>query len=140
MTDRIFIDSNIWCYLFFKDENEKYQIAEKFISDYADNSIFVITYQVINEVTNQLIKKKFSEEKIKENFQYMYEICTIQDFSKDIIMSASSLRQKYSLSFWDSIIVSSAIISNCSILASEDMQNGLKIKNTIIKNIFLKNT
>ena len=68
----------------------------------------------------------------------MYEICTIQDFSKDIIMSASSLREKYSLSFWDSIIVASAIISNCNILASEDMQTGLKINNTTIKNIFKK--
>ena len=52
MTDRVFVDSNIWCYLFFKDENEKYKIAEQFISDNADDSIFVITYQVINEVTN----------------------------------------------------------------------------------------
>jgi len=136
MIDRIFIDSNIWCYLFIQDEQDKYKISEKFISDNIDDSMFVITYQVINEVTNVLIKKKFSEEKIKENLQYMYEICTIQDFSKDIIMSASSLRGRYSLSFWDSIIVASAVISKCCILVSEDMQNGLKINNTIIKNIF----
>jgi len=71
MTDRIFIDSNIWCYLFIQDENDKYEISEKFISDNADNSIFVITYQVINEVTNQLVKKNFSEEKIKESLPFV---------------------------------------------------------------------
>jgi predicted nucleic acid-binding protein len=138
MTDKIFIDSNIWCYLFIKDEHEKYKTAENFISDRASDSIFVISYQVINEVTNKLIQKKLKNEIIKENVLYMYKICTIQDFSKDITMSSFTLREKYSLSFWDSIIVASALNSNCNILASEDMQDGLKIDNMIINNIFKK--
>jgi predicted nucleic acid-binding protein len=36
-------------------------------------------------------------------------------------------------------IVSSALNANCNILASEDMQDGLKINNMIINNIFNKN-
>ena len=136
MIDKIFIDSNVGCYLFIQDEDEKYQVSERFISNTTNNALFVITYQVINEVTNRLIKKQFSELKIRENIQYMYRICTIQNFSKDIIFSASTLRENYSLSFWDSIIVASAIVANCDILASEDMQDGLRIHNTIIKNIY----
>jgi predicted nucleic acid-binding protein len=139
MTDKIFIDSNIWCYLFINDEYEKYKIVEQFISEKASDSIFVISYQVINEVTNKLIQKKLKDEITKENIQYMYRICMVQDFSRDIIMLAFNLREKYSLSFWDSIIVASALNSNCNILASEDMQNGLKINNMIINNIFNKN-
>jgi predicted nucleic acid-binding protein len=138
MTDKIFIDSNIWCYFFIKDEHEKYKIAERFLLEKANHSIFVISYQVINEVTNKLIQKKINSGITKENVQYMYKICTIQDFSKDIIMLAFSLRGKYSLSFWDSIIVASAINSNCNILASEDMQDGLQINNMTITNIFNK--
>jgi predicted nucleic acid-binding protein len=60
----------------------------------------------------------------------------IQNFSNEIIMSAFSLREKYSLSFWDSIIISSALNSNCNILVSEDMQDGLRIGNMVINNIF----
>jgi predicted nucleic acid-binding protein len=78
------------------------------------------------------------DEITKENIQYMYRICTIQDFSREIIMLAFNLRGKYSLSFWDSIIVASALKSNCNILAGEDMQNGLKINNMVINNIFSK--
>jgi len=89
MTDKIFIDSNVWCYLF-----------------------------------------------IKENVRYMYKLCTVQNFSNKIITAAFDLRERYSLSFWDSIIVSSALDSNCSILASEDMHNGLKINGMVITNIF----
>jgi predicted nucleic acid-binding protein len=138
MIDRIFIDSNVWLYFFLKDEEEKYRIAEKYFLENATGSVFIITYQVINEVANQLIKNNHDEITIVENIEYMYKISTIQDFSKEIILSASELRQRYSLSFWDSIIVTSAIKSNCNILATEDMQDGLIIEHTEIKNIFKK--
>jgi predicted nucleic acid-binding protein len=38
---------------------------------------------------------------------------------------------KYSLSFWDSLIVASALAANAEILYSEDMQNGLLIENKL---------
>ncbi len=41
---------------------------------------------------------------------------------------ASELREKYSLSFWDSLIVASALWAECSILYTEDMQHGLKVE------------
>ena len=135
MTDKIFLDSNIWLYLFLKDELNKYKIVEKYILENSDTPMF-ISYQVINEVTNQLLRKDFSETIIKENIEYLYKICTIHNYSKDIILLASSLREKYSFSFWDSMIVASAINCGCSTLASEDMHDGLKIDNMIIRNIF----
>jgi len=135
MADKVFIDSNIWLYLFLQDKTNKYKAAEEYISKNAGNSIF-ITYQVINEVTNQLVRNKFSEEIIKENIEFMYKICTIHSFSKEILLSASTLREKYSISFWDSIIIASALNSGCNTLATEDMHDGLKIGNMVIKNIF----
>jgi predicted nucleic acid-binding protein len=135
MADKVFVDSNIWLYLFLQDKTDKYKIAEEFISKNADNLMF-ISYQVINEVTNQLVRNKFSEEVIKENIEYMYKICTIHNFSKEILLSASSLREKYSISFWDSIIIASALNSGCNTLATEDMHDGLKIGNMVVKNIF----
>jgi predicted nucleic acid-binding protein len=135
MADKIFIDSNIWLYLFLQDETCKYKISENFILENADNSIF-ITYQVINEVTNQLVRNNFREEIIKENIEYMYKICTIHNFSKEILLSASTLREQHSISFWDSIIIASALNSGCDTLATEDMHDGLRIGNMAIKNIF----
>ena len=135
MIDRIFIDSNIWLYLFLQDSSNKYKIVEKYINK-NDKSIMFISYQVINEVTSQLVRNNFDETIIKENIDYLYKICIIHNFSKDILFLASSLREKYSFSFWDSMIVSSAINCGCTILASEDMQDGLKIDNMIIRNIF----
>jgi predicted nucleic acid-binding protein len=137
MAGKVFRDSNIWLYLFLKDDTNKCMVAEEYISKNAQNSMF-ITYQVINEVTNQLIQNNFSETIIKESIEYMYKICTIHNFSKEIILLASSLREKHSISFWDSIIIASALNSGCSTLATEDMHDGLKIENMVIKNIFKK--
>jgi predicted nucleic acid-binding protein len=99
MTDKIFIDSNIWCYFFLQDEKDKYKIAGDFFSTKENDTLFVISYQMINEVTNRLIQKKFDAEVIRENIEYMCKICTIQNFSMDIIMLAFDLRKKYSFSF-----------------------------------------
>jgi predicted nucleic acid-binding protein len=46
------------------------------------------------------------------------------------------LREKYSLSFWDSILVASASEAGCNLLVSEDMQDGKIINKVVIKNIF----
>jgi predicted nucleic acid-binding protein len=135
MIDKIFIDSNIWLYLFLQDNSNKYKIVEKYISE-NDNSLMFISYQVINEVTNQLVRNNFNETIIKKNIDCLYKICTIHNFSKDELFLASSLREKYLFSFWDSMIVSSALTCGCTILASEDMQDGLKIDNMSIQNIF----
>jgi predicted nucleic acid-binding protein len=99
----------------------------------------MISYQIINEVSNTLLRYKYSELEIRKYIEYLYKACTIQDFTKEIILIASSLREKYSISFWDSILVGSALFSGCSILVSEDMQNGIIVeKKLVIKNIFIK--
>ena len=135
MADKIFIDSNIWLYLFLKDESDKYKIVEKYILENSNNPMF-ISYQVINEVTNQLIRKDFNETVIKKSIEHLFKICTIHNYSKEIVLLASSLRERHSFSFWDSMIVASAINCGCNILATEDMHDGLKIDNMVILNIF----
>ena len=50
MIDRIFIDSNIWVYLFAKDDNKKNLITREFILEKTKNSHLIISFQVINEV------------------------------------------------------------------------------------------
>jgi predicted nucleic acid-binding protein len=137
MQNKIFIDSNIWLYLFLQDDNEKYKIIEEYLLKNNLNSTFIITYQVINEVVNILLKNNFSEIEIRENIEYLFKVCTLQDFTKEIMLIASSVREKYSISFWDSIIIGSALFAKCDTLASEDMPDGLIIDNKLlIKNIF----
>jgi predicted nucleic acid-binding protein len=53
------------------------------------------------------------------------------DFTIEILTKASYLRGRYNFSFWDSLIVGSAIKSGCKRLYSEDMQDGLIVENEL---------
>ncbi|MDR0411232.1 MAG: PIN domain-containing protein [Treponema sp.] len=139
MKDKIFIDTNIWVYLYLHDDDEKYKIAEEYLSQNNRDVVFVISWQIINEVSNTLLRYKCTEFEIRKYIEQLCKTCTIQGFTKEIVLTASSLREKYSFSFWDSIIVGSALFSECSMLISEDMQNGLNVEEKlIVRNIFLK--
>ena len=49
--------------------------------------------------------------------------------------------RKYSYSYWDSLIIASALESNCSILYTEDMQDGQIIEDRLrIMNPFSEKT
>jgi len=57
----------------------------------------------------------------------LYQGCIVVDIDRNIITIASDLRMSYSLSFWDSLIVASALAGGADILYSEDMQDGLRV-------------
>jgi predicted nucleic acid-binding protein len=129
MTDNAFsyfVDSNIWLYAFIKNikETHKSEISQKII---LSNNI-VISTQVLNEVCVNLIKKaKFTEDNIQELVQDFYSNYQVIDIDSMILISASKLRHNYSFSYWDSLIVASALKAKVEILYSEDMQNGLVV-------------
>ena len=139
MKNKIFVDSNVWIYLFTSDDVSKNELARNFISDNsAKGNIFVISYQVINEVGAVLKrKKKFTEDKIQFVVDVMLDLCVIQDFSREIIINASVLRDKMMVSYWDSLIMAAAIESGCQFLTSEDLQNGQETQGISIINIFV---
>ena len=138
MTDKIFVDSNVWVYLFASDEVKKNTIAKNFITENTlNNNTLVISYQVLNEVAAVLkIKKKLGEEKIRFVIETMFDLCVVQNFTKSILTNASALRNEHDLSYWDSLIVATAAEAKCNKLSSEDMQHGQTVSGLIIHNIF----
>ncbi len=124
MKDSIFLDSNIFLYAFSTKDLTKQKIASSLVV-----KPMTISTQVINEVSNNLLKKlKFSNDDIAEFVEDCYIKYSVIDFTKNIFVKASELRKKYNLSYYDSLIVSSALLSHCSTLYSEDMHHELTIE------------
>jgi predicted nucleic acid-binding protein len=136
MTDRVFVDSNVWIYLFSHDDDYKRETARRFIAENGANNILVVSHQVINEVSNILVKRKLPEPDVRNTIEQMSKICMVQNYSKEISIKASNIREIHSFSFWDSHIMASAISSKCRFLVSEDMQDGQVLDGTNIMNIF----
>ncbi len=127
------IDSNIWLYRFIINPNDaNAQIKQQIAISITSQDNLVISTQIINEVCANLIRKaKFNNSQIQSLIQEFNQGCQIIPVSFETLEYAGELRDKYLLSFWDSLIVASAILGNANILYSEDMQDSLIIENTL---------
>lgn len=136
MKEPVFIDSNIWLYSFLRQDEEKRKTAKKLIKSSKRKSTFVST-QIINEVCFNLKKNSVPESEIKEILTSFYSDYKVIYFSEAIMYNASELREKYSISFWDSLVMAAALTRDCKILYSEDMQHGQVFEDKLtIKNPF----
>jgi predicted nucleic acid-binding protein len=134
-----FIDSNIWLYAFITGQDPvKHQQAKQLL---ANISTLVLSSQVVNEVCATMIRKeKRTESDIRDFIDDFYTLYTVIDVDQSQIVTASWIRERYGLSFWDGIIVASALRSRVPILYSEDMHNGLIIEQQLtIINPFQQN-
>jgi predicted nucleic acid-binding protein len=133
MSDKCFVDSNIWLYAFMDSSSAKRNQALQLI----EGAGITLSTQVINEVCSNLLRKaSYTEPEIQQtigNFQASYPILNV---TTNIIRHASVLRGSYSFSYWDSVVIATAIEADCSIIYSEDMQNGQLIGNLRIINPF----
>jgi predicted nucleic acid-binding protein len=134
MSVREFVDSNVWLYAFMED-SEKRDVALHVIQ----RTEIVLSTQIVNEVCNNLLRKaRYSEVEIQTtitNFKKRYLITTL---TTETVFAGSKLRELHCFSYWDSLVIASAIESNCEVLYSEDMQHGFKISGLTIINPFRK--
>jgi len=136
MLDRFFVDSNVWLYMFLEKDSKKALVAKSFINEKLLNYQVVVSWQVLNEITNVLLKKNFSESTVYVIIEWLCKVVDIQNFSERILLDASDLRRNLRVSVWDSLIVSAAINADCKYVITEDMQDMQKMESITIKNIF----
>ncbi len=81
--------------------------------------------QVINECHWNLVKKFNLKDSlaIKLVHENIIAISEVKDITLSTYEFSNQLRQKYNLSYWDILIVASALENDCSILYTEDMQD-----------------
>ncbi|OHX34812.1 hypothetical protein BJL95_12065 [Methylomonas sp. LWB] len=129
-----FVDSNVWLYAFMDESSPKHQQALTVIAQPG----VTLSTQVVNEVCNNLLRKAgYTEQEIRqtvENFRQRYPIHAV---TLDDVRRASELRESFSLSYWDSLVVASAIAADCRIIYSEDMHHGLNINGLQLLNPFV---
>ena len=59
-----------------------------------------------------------------------------QEISRDLLRLAREIEQRYATSWWDAMIVAAAQLQDCSILLSEDFQEGMVFGSVAVRNPF----
>ena len=127
----VFLDSNIFIYSMLKksDNNDRYNKTLRFLEqlDKHDNEI-IISIQVLNEIYNVLTKKyKKPSFEVILKIEEIIEAVTVAPITLETIKKSWWLVNKYNYSYYDSLILASALENECNVLYSEDMHDGHKI-------------
>jgi predicted nucleic acid-binding protein len=124
-----FLDSNILIYAYFDREKDKQIVCRKLIS----NNKIIISTQVLQEMSNVLNRKfNASYDTIKALLLECVSNCNeIHTNTQGTIFLACDIAKRYDYSYYDSLIIASALECSCSVLYSEDMQHGQVLENTL---------
>ena len=131
MKSDCFIDTNIWVYAFLEVENSKskQQEALELLRNIPPATTINASVQVINEFHWTLFRKyKIPDDQIRDKVEKgIAQIATISSLELSDYRSAFNLRDRYKLSFWDSLIIASALRNECTTLYTEDLAHDMLI-------------
>lgn len=134
---RCFVDSNVLLYPFDVRHIDKQQVSRTLMRNLIQRNNLFLSTQVLQEFSVNMIK-------ILDQDVQLVKLA-IQEFSRnhiivndvDTIHLALDVQALHRLSFWDSLIVSTASRANCGWLISENMNHGQRIRGVEILNPFL---
>ena len=124
-TEQCFVDSNVWLYAVIESPESaaKSATARSLVTERR-----IVSTQVINEVCVNLLRKaRRSEDEIRQAVKAFYSQHRVVPIDETTMVAASELREAYSLSYWDSLIVAFALEAGATVLYSEDMHHDLWI-------------
>ena len=141
MKDKCFLDTNLFIYAIdiSPELKKKREISRDLIKKNIQNETGVISIQVLQEfyqVSTHKIQVPLSSEEALEYLHYMAVLDTVHP-EFDMIVAGIRLHEKHSISFWDALIIQSALTAGCTRLLSEDLQHGFEIDRLTVENPFL---
>lgn len=140
MSDRFFLDTNVFVYSFDRTAPVKRNTATELIRKAHTSGKGVISYQVVQEFFNVALRRFTPTMQPQEAQAYLKSIFLPLlgiHSSQSLYLEALHLQTHHRLSWYDSIIVASAAKAQCTLLFSEDMQHGRKFGDLQIQNPFL---
>lgn len=126
-----FLDSNVVLYLAWTDEQKALTVEDLL------RGKPLISAQVLNEVTNVLLRKRRLDWGIINGFvDELLSVTTVLPIGEPTNRNARTLAARYGFAWYDAVIVASALEGNCTRLFSEDMQHGQQVGELTIVNPF----
>lgn len=137
-TDTKFFDTNILCYALDSKDISKKQTAENIIASAVNNGSVHISTQVLQEMCSVAIKKlDYTNQELQTVVEYFSKLFNVCQISVSTIKTCLDISSHYQLSFWDSLIIASAIDADCDTLYTEDLNNGQIVEGLKIVNPFI---
>jgi predicted nucleic acid-binding protein len=139
MSDRPFLDTNILVYAFDQANPKKQQRAWEILDGQVFQDSPTISTQVIQEFYVTVVRKlkvPLDEEKAYAACLQLADFPVVQ-ITTDLVLSAVRFSQTHQLSYWDALIIEAAKSAGCTVLVTEDLQDGYAVDGLKIQNPFV---
>ena len=139
MSVEYFIDTNLFIYQLEALEERKAATADHIIRKGIETRTACISFQVVQECLNTALRKAEIPLSTDETKQYLDNVLAPLfrvPASLSVYRRALDLQTRYRYGFYDSLIVAAALDAGCTLLYSEDLQDGQRIEGLTIRNPF----
>ena len=140
MSDNFFLDTNVFAYSNAGESPQKQRTADALIDRAINDSLGVISFQVIQEffsVAFRRFKPPMSPSEAERFLATTFSQLRTVHSSCSLYQRALELSRRFSLSWYDSLIVAAALEAHCRILYTEDLQHNQKFDTLLVQNPFL---
>jgi predicted nucleic acid-binding protein len=139
MSDRFFLDTNVFVYSFDDEALKKATRSTELIRQAIETGRGIVSYQVVQEFFNIALRRFVKPMSSADAEQYLsttFRPLLAVHSSHVLYGQALRLAERYKLPWYDSLIVASAIEGECRTLYTEDFQHGQRFDELRIVNPF----
>jgi predicted nucleic acid-binding protein len=136
MSAKVFIDSNVFLYAVEEQDPVKAARAAEWLRHLLESGVGVANMQVMNEVTNVLFKRaRLPAEKVFELIDG-YAGFGARPINEETVLAARLVRFETGYSWWDCVLLASAMELGCNQFLTEDLRDGHAVRGLTILNPF----
>lgn len=135
---KCFVDTNVLVYAKDNRAASKQKTASKWLTALAAERALVLSGQSLREFYAVSLRRDRSQAAVRDARAEIERLFSFVPSSLfiDRLGDAWAVQDRHGLSFWDSLLIASALAADCSFFLSEDMNPGQKIEALTIVNPF----
>ena len=134
-----FLDTNILVYAYDSAAPEKQKTAQNILTQAVSQENGLVSTQVLGEfftVITRKVKNSLSNDEALNIIRCM-KFARILEVDFPMVLKGIEICNRYSISYWDSLIISAAERAGCERVVSEDLNDGQKYNSVVVYNPFL---
>jgi predicted nucleic acid-binding protein len=136
---RELVDTNILVYAHDISAGEKHTLARDLLQNLWQTGNGCLSVQILHEFYVTITRKVTQPLSLDDASEIIRDLSFWQIFTPgaEDVLGAIDIQKHYQISFWDAMIVQSAIDLGCSLIWSEDLSDGQTFEGVLVRNPFL---
>ena len=133
-----FVDTNVLAYAHDRSETRKQPVAQAQLEELWRERTGVLSTQVLQELYVVATRKLATPmpRTTARKIVALYAEWPVVQIDVPLILAASDLEERHTLSFWDTLVVEAARRAGATRLLTEDLQAGRRIAGVRVENPF----